>query len=361
MKWYISQNGETIGPIEEATVREWVSSREISADAFLRDEAATGWAQLAQTPFAALQRESEAPSNSELQPPSPAAATEVAPGPSAPKNVTLLQALMVFGAVIFFIYAYATCGDTSASKPPPLPSAPTIPATASPAPTLDELAAPLIASVDSSWAGFDALPAKQRTKAALQSKISALSDYIERLPEPIRPMVASHVMKGARHHISVWSSVGTSAAGVDETDLVPSANTATCLMWGSTWVNDIDTLSALMSMGFQRIGCPTKVWILKDEANVCYLWSVDEEDPHAKGAATVWTSLELLQRAQVVGRRTDDEGPIALMALMDQGSVTKIGGPKATITETGPGWFRVVGDNFAGFVPAELCHHTATK
>jgi hypothetical protein len=38
-----------------------------------------------------------------------------------------------------------------------------------------------------------------------------------------------------------------------------------------------------------------------------------------------------------------------------------VGGLKATIAKIGDGWFRVTGENFAGYVPAELCHHTSKK
>jgi hypothetical protein len=34
-------------------------------------------------------------------------------------------------------------------------------------------------------------------------------------------------------------------------------------------------------LGFQRIVCPTKTWVLSDEASVCYLWSTDPEDPRS--------------------------------------------------------------------------------
>lgn len=53
MDWYVSSNGETSGPHNEAMVREWVESGRIGPDAFLRDEAAAAWVPLAQTPFGA--------------------------------------------------------------------------------------------------------------------------------------------------------------------------------------------------------------------------------------------------------------------------------------------------------------------
>lgn len=243
--------------------------------------------------------------------------------------------------------------------PPPLPSAPTTPAVVAPLPAM--VAAPFLAKVDANWAAFDALLKPQRSKDKFRALLAEQNSQMDEVPDSVRPLVADHMLKVARQHISAWSSVGSSFAGDDATDLVPSANKAACLMWGSMWVNDIDTLSAIMTMGFQRIVCSTKAWILRDEASACYLWSIDPDDK-SKGTAIVWPTLELYQRSLIVGRRTDDDGPLAYMALMSNGNAsTMVPGVKATILETGPGWFHVTGDNFSGYVPAELCHHTATK
>jgi len=51
MRWYISKNGETTGPHDEAVVREWAAKGRLGPEAFPRDEAASSWVPLAQTPF----------------------------------------------------------------------------------------------------------------------------------------------------------------------------------------------------------------------------------------------------------------------------------------------------------------------
>lgn len=50
MRWYVSSNGETIGPIEDAQVVEW--ARVAGKGAMLRDEASSQWIPVEQSPFA---------------------------------------------------------------------------------------------------------------------------------------------------------------------------------------------------------------------------------------------------------------------------------------------------------------------
>ena len=50
MRWYVSRNGETAGPVEEAQLFEWV--RGGMRDGMVRDEAGGPWTPLEQSPFA---------------------------------------------------------------------------------------------------------------------------------------------------------------------------------------------------------------------------------------------------------------------------------------------------------------------
>lgn|GEM_PF-2712884 len=104
MRWYVSKNGESSGPHAETTVAEWARANQLSG-AMLRDEAASAWVPLAQTPFFALQPQAAAPN----------AGTVV---PTHPPNVTLVQAIVVIALGFFAIYAYATCGGSSKSQAP---------------------------------------------------------------------------------------------------------------------------------------------------------------------------------------------------------------------------------------------------
>ena len=50
MRWYVSRNGETSGPAEEAQVREWAKGG--SPADMVRDEVSSSWMRLDQSPFA---------------------------------------------------------------------------------------------------------------------------------------------------------------------------------------------------------------------------------------------------------------------------------------------------------------------
>ena len=52
MRWYVSRAGQTVGPVEESQLAEWV--RGGMFDAYVRDEAGGAWMPVAQSPFASL-------------------------------------------------------------------------------------------------------------------------------------------------------------------------------------------------------------------------------------------------------------------------------------------------------------------
>jgi len=52
MRWYVSRNGETVGPVEEHEVAEWV--RGGMRDASVRDEHGGAWMPVAASPFASI-------------------------------------------------------------------------------------------------------------------------------------------------------------------------------------------------------------------------------------------------------------------------------------------------------------------
>jgi hypothetical protein len=361
MRWYVSREGEVVGPIEASELNEWLRTRPAEArdGIFVRDEAASAWAPIDQSPFASLP---------------PAAAVDGAPAiaeHAAPSHATTtpewMNTALLGGAVALglAIAIWANIGRSKRAEPAAAEAnvATSFSSAVDPTPQSPAtMAAPFLSEVDADWAAFDALPARQRTKAELQARLSKQEGIVRRAPAAASPLVANHSLMQARRHFSVWSTVGTSAGGENATDLIPASDKAQCLVSGSMWIGDVDTLTAIMKLGFLRVVCPGKTWLVKEEANVCYLWSVDPDDRRAKGVVTIWTTLELLSRAQVVGRRTDDEGPLALIALMSGGrSTTMVGGVKGTIVEVGEGWFKVEGTNFGGYVLAEHCHHTSTK
>jgi hypothetical protein len=56
MRWYVSCNGQVVGPVEPWELVEWVTTRPNlrGSDLYVRDEAASAWAPLEQSPFASL-------------------------------------------------------------------------------------------------------------------------------------------------------------------------------------------------------------------------------------------------------------------------------------------------------------------
>lgn len=54
MRWYVSRNGETVGPVEESQLAAWVSGG--MSDASVRDDAGGPWTPVSSSPFASLLR-----------------------------------------------------------------------------------------------------------------------------------------------------------------------------------------------------------------------------------------------------------------------------------------------------------------
>jgi hypothetical protein len=54
MRWYVSIESNTVGPVEEAEVRRMGERGQLKPGTFVRDEASPGWVPLEQSPFAVL-------------------------------------------------------------------------------------------------------------------------------------------------------------------------------------------------------------------------------------------------------------------------------------------------------------------
>lgn len=61
MRWYVSRNGETLGPVDEAEIRKWAQEGMVVPGMFFRDEAGSAWTPVEQSPFAALMTGAAAP------------------------------------------------------------------------------------------------------------------------------------------------------------------------------------------------------------------------------------------------------------------------------------------------------------
>ncbi len=61
MRWYVSRNGETVGPVEEREVAEWFHDG--MRDGMVRDEAGGPWTPIMQSPFALIKKPQPVASN----------------------------------------------------------------------------------------------------------------------------------------------------------------------------------------------------------------------------------------------------------------------------------------------------------
>jgi hypothetical protein len=52
MRWYVSRNGETVGPVDESQIAGWIRGGMV--DAFVQAETGGQWLALQQSPFATL-------------------------------------------------------------------------------------------------------------------------------------------------------------------------------------------------------------------------------------------------------------------------------------------------------------------
>lgn len=96
MRWFVSRNGESSGPHEEALVAQWARDGQLGSGAMLRDEAASAWVPLAQTPFAEA---------------SPSATRPMPPTKETPRTGCLL----VVVGVLFIVFFIVTRNDRHAS------------------------------------------------------------------------------------------------------------------------------------------------------------------------------------------------------------------------------------------------------
>jgi len=111
MRWYVSRNSESSGPHEEATVADWARANQLQG-AMLRDEAASAWVPVDQTPFASLVPKTV---------------------PAAPAAPTVSSGTIVGFAILgtlFSVYFLMTCGESSKSHTTPIETTSSPPAAA---------------------------------------------------------------------------------------------------------------------------------------------------------------------------------------------------------------------------------------
>ncbi len=119
MRWYVSRNGESSGPHEEAEVASWARDGQL-AGAMLRDEASPAWVPVEQTPFCGM---------------TPPPLAQTPPNVASPNVSCGVVGLSIVG-VLFLAYFWAT-RDHAPSTPATLESPATAPALPSTPSALD--------------------------------------------------------------------------------------------------------------------------------------------------------------------------------------------------------------------------------
>jgi hypothetical protein len=122
--------------------------------------------------------------------------------------------------------------------------------------------------IDKMWTDFDKKP--KRDKPALFETIDATKVRILLVTSPA---AAQRLTERNEAHYRVRMAPlvrpPTRATGPGYRTLVPSANLSECLVWGSMWIHENETASAMESLGFDVIKCDDGTsWDVKTRSKI---------------------------------------------------------------------------------------------
>lgn len=108
MRWYVSRDGEVVGPVEPAELIEWVRTRpaEQRSGLFVRDEAASAWVPIDQSPFVAAIKIADASVAAEL--------TQLRSSTPGQKRVVIATA--AGGAMLLLLAIISAASSSSSAK-----------------------------------------------------------------------------------------------------------------------------------------------------------------------------------------------------------------------------------------------------
>jgi hypothetical protein len=231
------------------------------------------------------------------------------------------------------------------------------------------------------WATYDGLASK--TKEGLLATVASAMSDANSLPKDSRSAVQREVRVASRERMAPLISPGVSASGEDMTTLLPAVEPGKCGLWASQWTRDLETLRAMISLGFRNISCPPlpssskqseRTWNLVeaesalDPDRVCFLYDDDDRE----SPVFIWRTLEKLRVGEMVGHETSTEAAMRMLALVDDGAQTVQPGARFVVQERGDGWFKISAasnsapklvfvnkwDDVGGYVPVNKCHST---
>lgn len=102
------------------------------------------------------------------------------------------------------------------------------------------------------WAAYDALPAGKKSKLDLLSAMTEAKSHEAGLPAEVAPSVTRYNAKQARLRMAPLINPESRAEGERAEILVPSQDRTKCVLWGSGWSNNVESLQTI---GFESIRC----------------------------------------------------------------------------------------------------------
>jgi hypothetical protein len=358
MAWWVRYDGEKLGPWEEAELVAWLQGSK-ALKATVRQLETNYWRGVAEIPqFARALGVEVAPSTVPV----------ASPRKLTPAQDGCLLVISAFAVIAAGLWVSSKCSSSKTTEVPRT-EAPVVapdPAAAF-RKSQEELASfrAALKSVEETWVAFDARTKAERTKQALTEAHKRATAGIGEMSQDQLQEVANANNSAARQRMAPMIRPETTATGHLMTTLVPSGNPAACLLWGSMWANNDETLASMQSLGFEEIDCGTRQWNLAEEAGRCFLYWKNNPRFEKGSVVFLWKTLDFFRKHQMVGVMTGDDATLAYMGLVSKGGQTLMPGGKYVVVQRGDDWVQIrgVGNRVGqdGFVEAQACHRAPEK
>jgi hypothetical protein len=102
------------------------------------------------------------------------------------------------------------------------------------------------------WSAYDNLPAANKTELGIFEAMNEAKTHERGLPPNLAQSVATYNQMQARKRMAPLINSASRAEGDRAEILVPSPERAACIVFGSSWSKNVDSLQAI---GFEKIRC----------------------------------------------------------------------------------------------------------
>lgn len=102
------------------------------------------------------------------------------------------------------------------------------------------------------WKAYDSQPPEKKTKLDLFAAMLEAKSHEQGLPLPLVPYITRYNGKEQRLRMAPLINPESRAEGTRAEILVPSPDRAKCVIWGSGWSKEVESLQ---SIGFEKIRC----------------------------------------------------------------------------------------------------------